>query len=105
MSNIELQPSLKNFLKEIYDKKSKSKKIIRKDKSNLTIHIHQKWVSTEIKRLYNNIRLDMNPNDFKYEDIQQHFIRKLNLANLLNYRFSKQGDFIGARQFFQKENV
>ena len=47
----------------------------------------------------------MNPNDFKYEDIQQQFIRKLNLANLLNYRFSKQGDFIGQGNFFQKKNV
>ena len=53
------------------------KVFIRNDKSNLTIH--QKWVSSETKRLYNKIKQDMNPNDLKYEDIQQQFIRNLNL--------------------------
>ena len=133
---------------------SKKKVFIRNDKSNLTIH--QKWVSSETKRLYNKIKQDMNPNDLKYEDIQQQFIRNLNLdrdenkskyfleltnerekwnfinearnslrtktvipslknvfgdyvtdqkkvANLLNYRFSKLGDFIGQCKFFKEE--
>ena len=56
---------------------SKKKVFIRNDKSNLTIH--QKWVSSKTKRLYNKIKQDMNPNDLKYEDIQQQFIRNLNL--------------------------
>ena len=52
------------------------------------IVIHQKWVSTETKRLYNNIKQDMNPYDFKYEDIQQQFVHILNLdrdENKLNF--------------------
>ena len=56
---------------------SKKKVFIRNDTSNLTIH--EKWVSSETKRLYNKIKQDMNPNDLKYEDIQQQFIRNLNL--------------------------
>ena len=55
---------------------SKKKTFIRNDKSNITNH--QKWVSTETKRLYNKIRQDMNPIDLKYEHIQQQFIRNLN---------------------------
>ena len=51
---------------------SKKKVFFRNDKINLTIH--QKWVSSETNRLYNKIKQDMNPNDLKYEDIQQQFI-------------------------------
>ena len=133
---------------------SKKKVFIRNDKSNLTIH--QKWVSSETKRLYNKIKQDMNPNDLNYEDIKQQIISNLNIdrdenkskyfleltnerekwnfinearnllrtktvipslrnvfgdyvtdqkkvANLLNYRFSKQDDFIGQCKFFKEE--
>ena len=67
---------LTRFLENSLRKSISKKVFIRNDKSNLTYD--QKWVSTETKRLYNKIRQDMNPNDLKYEHIQQQFIRNLN---------------------------
>ena len=48
---------------------------IRNDKSDITIN--QKWISSQTKRLYNNLSEQMQPNDTKYHDIQKELIENI----------------------------
>ena len=47
----------------------KTKMFIRNDESDITIN--QKWISSQTKRLYNNLSEQMQPNDTKYHDIRK----------------------------------
>ena len=68
---------------------------IRNDKSDITIN--QKWISSQTKRLYNNLSEQMQPNDTKYHDIQKELIEnirndriKQNILKFGNLKYEKE---------------
>ena len=76
------------ILESALRKSIKKKKVfIRNDKSDITIN--QKWISSQTKRLYNNLSEQMQPNDTKYHDIQCEIIENIrndrNKRNILNF--------------------
>ena len=69
-------------------RKSMNKKNVFISNDKIDITINQKWISSQTKRLYNNLSEQMERNDTKYHDIQKELIENIrkdrNKRNILN---------------------